>query len=161
MVLSKRLVDPWNDFRTLKANGWGSCRPHSVGVEGAAAQPMNGEMAAAALHQGCAWFSLSLSLALWSTSERSPTCRKTIVQKQSGLWNFAHSKQVLPCGLFFCSEQLSWSQSNEELMMVIRKMKQYLPAEKLGSCNKTSTLRAFNFALKCVQQVQSMFGTAG
>ncbi|XP_077168314.1 period circadian protein homolog 3 isoform X2 [Paroedura picta] len=52
-------------------------------------------------------------------------------------------------------EQLKWSQSHEKLMKVIKEMKQYLPVEKVEHCTKTSTLRALNYASKCVQRVQN------
>ncbi|XP_061458187.1 period circadian protein homolog 3 isoform X2 [Rhineura floridana] len=54
------------------------------------------------------------------------------------------------------SELLHWNQrSNEKLKMLIREIKLYLPAEKVEKYSKGSTLGALNYALKCVQQIQS------
>ncbi|XP_051493423.1 period circadian protein homolog 3 isoform X4 [Apus apus] len=52
------------------------------------------------------------------------------------------------------SEQLNWSQSHRDLMMMIREMKRCLPEEKRSS-SKPSTISALNYALQCVQQVQA------
>ncbi|KAM6046388.1 period circadian protein homolog 3 isoform 5-T6 [Chlamydotis macqueenii] len=52
------------------------------------------------------------------------------------------------------SEQLSWSQSRRDLMMMIQEMKRCLPEEKRSS-SKPSTISALNYALQCVQQVQA------
>lgn len=57
----------------------------------------------------------------------------------------------------FYSEQLNWSQSHRDMMMMIQEMKRCLPEEKRSS-NKPSTISALNYALQCVQQVQ---GTCG
>ncbi|KAJ6666208.1 hypothetical protein lerEdw1_001113 [Lerista edwardsae] len=53
------------------------------------------------------------------------------------------------------SEPLSWHKSHKKLMSVIRKMKQFIPAEKFENCGKTSTLGTLNYALKCVRQIQT------
>ncbi|XP_064253173.1 period circadian protein homolog 3 isoform X6 [Passer domesticus] len=52
------------------------------------------------------------------------------------------------------SEQLNWSQSHRDMMMMIQEMKRCLPEEKRIS-NKPSTISALNYALQCVQQVQA------
>uniref|UniRef100_A0A8C3EKG5 Period circadian regulator 3 n=2 Tax=Corvus moneduloides TaxID=1196302 RepID=A0A8C3EKG5_CORMO len=52
------------------------------------------------------------------------------------------------------SEQLNWSQSHRDMMMMIQEMKRCLPEEKRSS-NKPSTISALNYALQCVQQVQA------
>ncbi|XP_059343281.1 period circadian protein homolog 3 isoform X3 [Ammospiza nelsoni] len=52
------------------------------------------------------------------------------------------------------SEQLNWSQSHKDMMMMIQEMKRCLPEEKRSS-NKPSTISALNYALQCVQQVQA------
>ncbi|XP_032849100.2 period circadian protein homolog 3 isoform X2 [Tyto alba] len=52
------------------------------------------------------------------------------------------------------SEQLNWSQSHRDLMMMIQEMKRCLPEEKKSS-SKPSTISALNYALQCVQQVQA------
>ncbi|XP_021389904.1 period circadian protein homolog 3 isoform X2 [Lonchura striata] len=52
------------------------------------------------------------------------------------------------------SEQLNWSQSHKDMMMMIQEMKRCLPEEKRNS-NKPSTISALNYALQCVQQVQA------
>ncbi|XP_061869164.1 period circadian protein homolog 3 isoform X2 [Colius striatus] len=52
------------------------------------------------------------------------------------------------------SEQLNWSQSHRDLMMMIQEMKRCLPEEKRSS-SKPSTISALNYALQCVQQVQA------
>ncbi|XP_014807573.1 PREDICTED: period circadian protein homolog 3 isoform X2 [Calidris pugnax] len=51
-------------------------------------------------------------------------------------------------------EQLNWSQSHRDLMMMIQEMKRCLPEEKRSS-SKPSTISALNYALQCVQQVQA------
>ncbi|XP_058710786.1 period circadian protein homolog 3 isoform X4 [Poecile atricapillus] len=51
-------------------------------------------------------------------------------------------------------EQLNWSQSHRDMMMMIQEMKRCLPEEKRSS-NKPSTISALNYALQCVQQVQA------
>ncbi|XP_055655928.1 period circadian protein homolog 3 isoform X3 [Falco peregrinus] len=52
------------------------------------------------------------------------------------------------------SEQLNWSQSHRDLMMMIQEIKRCLPEEKRSS-SKPSTISALNYALQCVQQVQA------
>ncbi|XP_069638968.1 period circadian protein homolog 3 isoform X2 [Haliaeetus albicilla] len=52
------------------------------------------------------------------------------------------------------SEQLKWSQSHRDMMMMIQEMKRCLPEEKRSS-SKPSTISALNYALQCVQQVQA------
>ncbi|XP_062449096.1 period circadian protein homolog 3 isoform X2 [Rhea pennata] len=53
------------------------------------------------------------------------------------------------------SEQLNWSQSHRDMMMMmIQEMKRCLPEEKRSS-SKPSTISALNYALQCVQQVQA------
>ncbi|KAM4885876.1 period circadian protein homolog 3 [Sylvia borin] len=52
------------------------------------------------------------------------------------------------------SDQLNWSQSHRDMMMMIQEMKRCLPEEKRSS-NKPSTISALNYALQCVQQVQA------
>ncbi|XP_074970001.1 period circadian protein homolog 3 isoform X2 [Phalacrocorax aristotelis] len=52
------------------------------------------------------------------------------------------------------SEQLNWSQSHRDLMMMIQEMKRCLPEEKRSS-SKPSTITALNYALQCVQQIQA------
>ncbi|XP_075577563.1 period circadian protein homolog 3 isoform X2 [Pelecanus crispus] len=52
------------------------------------------------------------------------------------------------------SEQLNWSQSHRDLMMMIQEMKRCLPEEKRSS-SKPSTISALNYALQCVQQIQA------
>ncbi|KAM6336620.1 period circadian protein homolog 3 isoform 2-T5 [Alca torda] len=52
------------------------------------------------------------------------------------------------------SEQLNWSQSQRDLMMMIQEMKRCLPDEKRSS-SKPSTISALNYALQCVQQVRA------
>ncbi|XP_075028219.1 period circadian protein homolog 3 isoform X4 [Calonectris borealis] len=52
------------------------------------------------------------------------------------------------------SEQLNWSQSHRDLMMMIQEMKRCLPEEKRSS-SKPSTVSALNYALQCVQQIQA------
>ncbi|XP_068014210.1 period circadian protein homolog 3 isoform X3 [Melanerpes formicivorus] len=52
------------------------------------------------------------------------------------------------------SEQLNWSQSHRDMMMMIQEMKRCLPEEKRRS-SKPSTISALNYALQCVQQVQA------
>ncbi|KAM6045990.1 period circadian protein homolog 3 isoform 6-T7 [Theristicus caerulescens] len=52
------------------------------------------------------------------------------------------------------SEQLNWSQSHRDLMMMIQEMKRCLPEEKRSS-SKPSTINALNYALQCVQQIQA------
>ncbi|XP_075376568.1 period circadian protein homolog 3 isoform X2 [Mycteria americana] len=52
------------------------------------------------------------------------------------------------------SEQLSWSQSHRDLMMMIQEMKRCLPEERRSS-SKPSTISALNYALQCVQQIQA------
>ncbi|XP_049658294.1 period circadian protein homolog 3 isoform X6 [Accipiter gentilis] len=52
------------------------------------------------------------------------------------------------------SEQLKWSQSHRDLMMMIQEIKRCLPEEKRSS-SKPSTISALNYALQCVQQVQA------
>ncbi|XP_030319741.1 period circadian protein homolog 3 isoform X2 [Calypte anna] len=52
------------------------------------------------------------------------------------------------------SEELNWSQSHRDLMMMIQEMKRCLPEEKRSS-SKPSTISALNYALQCVQQVQA------
>ncbi|KAM6045988.1 period circadian protein homolog 3 isoform 4-T5 [Theristicus caerulescens] len=53
------------------------------------------------------------------------------------------------------SEQLNWSQSHRDLMMMIQEMKRCLPEEKRSS-SKPSTINALNYALQCVQQIQDL-----
>ncbi|KAM8989566.1 period circadian protein homolog 3 isoform 3-T3 [Ara ararauna] len=52
------------------------------------------------------------------------------------------------------SEQLNWSQSHRDMVMVIQEMKRCLPEDKRSS-SKPSTISALNYALRCVQQVQA------
>ncbi|XP_035413557.1 period circadian protein homolog 3 isoform X5 [Cygnus atratus] len=53
------------------------------------------------------------------------------------------------------SDQLDWSQSHKDLMMMmIQEMKKCLPEDKRSS-SKPSTISALNYALQCVQQVQA------
>ncbi|XP_040389456.1 period circadian protein homolog 3 isoform X3 [Cygnus olor] len=53
------------------------------------------------------------------------------------------------------SDQLDWSQSHKDLMMMmIQEMKKWLPEDKRSS-SKPSTISALNYALQCVQQVQA------
>ncbi|XP_039241605.1 period circadian protein homolog 3 isoform X4 [Pipra filicauda] len=52
------------------------------------------------------------------------------------------------------SEQLNWSQSHRDLLMMIQEMKRCLPEEKRNS-SKSSTISALNYALQCVQQVRA------
>ncbi|KAI6073685.1 Period circadian protein-like protein 3 isoform X1 [Aix galericulata] len=52
------------------------------------------------------------------------------------------------------SDQLDWSQSQEDLMTMIQEMKKCLPEDKRSS-SKPSTISALNYALQCVQQVQA------
>ncbi|XP_064028110.1 period circadian protein homolog 3 isoform X2 [Pogoniulus pusillus] len=52
------------------------------------------------------------------------------------------------------SEQLNWSQSHKDMVMMIQEMKKCLPEEKRSS-SKPSTISALNYALQCVQQVQA------
>ncbi|KAM6236850.1 period circadian protein homolog 3 isoform 4-T5 [Spheniscus humboldti] len=52
------------------------------------------------------------------------------------------------------SEQLNWSQSHRDLMMMIQEMKRCLPEEKRSS-SKPSTISALSYALQCVQQIQA------
>ncbi|XP_041275591.1 period circadian protein homolog 3 isoform X3 [Onychostruthus taczanowskii] len=56
--------------------------------------------------------------------------------------------------MLITSEQLNWSQSHRDMMMMIQEMKRCLPEEKRIS-NKPSTISALNYALQCVQQVQA------
>ncbi|KAM6236852.1 period circadian protein homolog 3 isoform 6-T7 [Spheniscus humboldti] len=53
------------------------------------------------------------------------------------------------------SEQLNWSQSHRDLMMMIQEMKRCLPEEKRSS-SKPSTISALSYALQCVQQIQDL-----
>uniref|UniRef100_A0A8D0H7B3 Period circadian regulator 3 n=1 Tax=Sphenodon punctatus TaxID=8508 RepID=A0A8D0H7B3_SPHPU len=50
------------------------------------------------------------------------------------------------------SNQLDWNY--KELMMMIKEVKRYLPAEQQQISSKPSTVRALNYALQCVQRVQ-------
>ncbi|XP_030363906.1 period circadian protein homolog 3 isoform X8 [Strigops habroptila] len=52
------------------------------------------------------------------------------------------------------SEQLNWSQSHKDMVMMIQEMKRCLPEDKRSS-SKPSTISALNYALRCVQQVQA------
>uniref|UniRef100_A0A8B9IXA2 Period circadian regulator 3 n=1 Tax=Amazona collaria TaxID=241587 RepID=A0A8B9IXA2_9PSIT len=52
------------------------------------------------------------------------------------------------------SEQLNWSQSHRDMVMMIQEMKRCLPEDKRSS-SKPSTISALNYALRCVQQVQA------
>ncbi|XP_021273073.1 period circadian protein homolog 3 isoform X2 [Numida meleagris] len=52
------------------------------------------------------------------------------------------------------SDQLDWSQSHKDLMVMIQEIKKCLPEEKRSS-SKPSTISALNYALRCVQQVQA------
>uniref|UniRef100_A0A8C9EXU7 Period circadian regulator 3 n=1 Tax=Pavo cristatus TaxID=9049 RepID=A0A8C9EXU7_PAVCR len=52
------------------------------------------------------------------------------------------------------SNQLDWSQSHKDLMVVIQEIKKCLPEEKRSS-SKPSTISALNYALRCVQQVRA------
>ncbi|XP_417528.4 period circadian protein homolog 3 isoform X6 [Gallus gallus] len=56
------------------------------------------------------------------------------------------------CGGF--SDQLDWSQSHKDLMVMIQEIKKCLPEEKRSS-SKPSTISALNYALRCVQQVRA------
>ncbi len=57
------------------------------------------------------------------------------------------------CGGF--SDQLDWSQSHKDLMVMIQEIKKCLPEEKRSS-SKPSTISALNYALRCVQQVRDL-----
>ncbi|XP_031469141.1 period circadian protein homolog 3 isoform X6 [Phasianus colchicus] len=51
-------------------------------------------------------------------------------------------------------DQLDWSQSHKDLMVMIQEIKKCLPEEKRSS-SKPSTISALNYALRCVQQVRA------
>ncbi|XP_068771795.1 period circadian protein homolog 3 isoform X2 [Struthio camelus] len=80
--------------------------------------------------------------------------------KSSGSDFCSHEPNGSPAGSFrrqskINSEQLNWSQSHRDrMMMMIQEIKRCLPEEKRSS-SKPSTISALNYALQCVQQVQA------